>query len=164
MYKRYQTEKLNEEGFSENAKLSGEILETNFNIDLEGIHEVIIKIIFGEYNQEIKYEVRNEQILNDNNNKIFELKALSKKDNLQFILMTKNDLNYIAEIGSKIYSLESIINQDPFIIKVEIPSDENEEDKENFAAIIKAKIMLRWSDFKFYETQKEKNKIKKKIR
>ena len=28
MYKRYQTEKLNEEGFSENAKLSGEILET----------------------------------------------------------------------------------------------------------------------------------------
>ena len=160
MYKRYQTEKLNEEGFSENAKLSGEILETNFNIDLEGIHEVIIKIIFGEYNQEIKYEVRNEQILNDNNNKIFELKALSKKDNLQFILMTKNDLNYIAEIGSKIYSLESIINQDPFIIKVEIPSDENEEDKENFAAIIKAKIMLRWSDFKFYETQKEKEESK----
>ena len=40
MCKRYQTEKLNEEGFSENARLSGDIIETIFNVDLDGIEEI----------------------------------------------------------------------------------------------------------------------------
>jgi hypothetical protein len=49
---------------------------------------------------------------------------------------------------------------------VEIPFEENENDnEENFAAIIKAKLSLRWSDFEYYEIQKKKEepKLKKLI-
>ena len=48
MCKRYQSEKLNEEGFSENGRLSGDIIDTTYNVDLDGIEEVILKIIYGE--------------------------------------------------------------------------------------------------------------------
>ena len=165
MCKRYQSEKLNEEGFSENAKLSGEIIESNFNIDLEGIQEIIVKIIYAGQEQAIRKNLKDSEIENEDN-KSFEFKASTKKENLQFILMTKNYLNYEAEIGSKTYSLEGIVNQDPFFVKVEIPFEENEvENQENFAAIIKAKLLLRWSESQYYELQKKKKepKLKKLI-
>ena len=166
MCKRYQSEKLNEEGFSENGKLNGEIIDSNYNLELEGINEIILKIIYSGQEQEIKQNVRKEQKEEEEENKTFEFKATSKKDHLQFILMTKNYLNYAAEIGSKTYSLEGLTNQDSFFVKVEIPFDENENDnEENFAAIIKAKLSLRWSDFEYYENQKKKEepKLKKLI-
>ena len=166
MCKRYQSEKLNEEGFSENGKLNGEIIDSNYNLELEGINEIILKIIYSGQEQEIKQNVRKEQKEEEDENKSFEFKATSKKDHLQFILMTKNYLNYAAEIGSKTYSLEGLTNQDSFFVKVEIPFDENENDnEENFAAIIKAKLSLRWSDFEYYENQKKKEepKLKKLI-
>ena len=176
MCKRYQSEKLNEEGFSENAKLTGEIIDSNYNLDLEGINEIILKILYSGQEQEIKRSVRKEQKEKEEENKTFEFKASSKKDHLQFVLMTKNYLNYAAEIGSKTYSLEGLTNQDSFFVKltnqdsffvkVEIPFEENENDnEENFAAIIKAKLSLRWSDFEYYEIQKKKEepKLKKLI-
>ena len=166
MCKRYQSEKLNEEGFSENGRLSGDIIETIYNVDLDGIEEVILAIIYGESKQEIKKNVK-EKEEDKENNKHFELKALSGKEHLEFKLLTKNYLNYCTEIGSKIYSLEGIKNQDPFFIKVDIPFDDDYvNDKEgNLAAIIKAKISLRWSDFQYYEQQKktEEPKLKKLI-
>ena len=163
MCKKYQSEKLNEEGFSENAKLSGEIVDLNNNIDLEGIQEIIVKIIYREQEQEIKQKIINGQ-KNEIDNKKFEFNASSKKDNLKFILMTINNSNDTSEVGSKTYSLEEIVNQDPFLIKVEIPSEEKEEEnKDNVACIIQAKLQLRWSDLKYYEQQKEneEQKIKK---
>ena len=169
MCNRYKNEKVNEEGFSENAKLTGEIIENNYNIDLEGIQEIILKIVYAGQEQEIKQKIRKEEKEDENeNNKTFDFKAKSGKDNLEFILMTKNDLNYVNEIGSKTYSLEGINSQSPFFVQVEIPleNDENEENNENnFAAIIKAKISMRWSDLKYYEEQKKKEepKIKKLI-
>ena len=53
MCKRYQSEKLNEEGFSENARLSGDIIESTYNVDLDGIEEIILSIIYGDEKQEI---------------------------------------------------------------------------------------------------------------
>ena len=161
MCKRYQSEKLNEEGFSENARLNGEIIESNFNVDLDGIEEIILKIIYGEEEKEIKYNVKQSQLENENN-KNFELKVLSGKENLQFILMTRNYLNYKTEIGSKIYSLEGIKNQESFYIKIEIPFDDNDynEKEEDYAGIIKAKIYLRWSDFEYYNNKKNEVEIK----
>ena len=103
---------------------------------------------------------------NEIDNKKFEFNASSKKDNLKFILMSKNNSNDTSEIGSKTYSLEEIVNQDPLLIKVEIPSEEKEEEnKDNIACIIQAKLQLRWSDLKYYEQQKEneEQKIKKLI-
>ena len=47
MCTKYQDEKLNEEGFSENAKLSGEIVDLNFNLDLKEMKEIIVQIIYG---------------------------------------------------------------------------------------------------------------------
>ena len=165
MCKRYQSEKLNEEGFSENARLSGDIIESTFNIDLDGIEEIILSIIYGDEKQEIKQNVKQKEEEDKENNKHFELKALSGKEHLEFKLMTRNYLNYVAEIGSKTYSLEGIQNQEPFFIKVEIPFDDDfANDKEgNLAAIVKAKIALRWSDYEYYEQQQknEEPKLKK---
>ena len=166
MCKRYQSEKLNEEGFSENGRLSGDIIDTTYNVDLDGIEEVILKIIYGEETQEIKKNIK-EKEEDKESNKHFELKASSGKEHLEFKLLTRNYLNYCTEIGSKIYSLEGIKNQDSFFIKVEIPFDDDYViDKEgSLAAIIKAKISLRWSDFQYYEQQKktEEPKLKKLI-
>ncbi len=165
MCKRYQSEKLNEEGFSENARLSGDIIESTFNVDLDGIEEIILNIIYGDEKQEIKQNVKQKEEEDKENNKHFELKALSGKEHLEFKLMTRNYLNYVAEIGSKTYSLEGIQNQEPFFIKVEIPFDDDfANDKEgNLAAIVKAKIALRWSDYEYYEQQQknEEPKLKK---
>ena len=165
MCKRYQSEKLNEEGFSENARLSGDIIESTFNVDLDGIEEIILSIIYGDEKQEIKQNVKQNEEEDKENNKHFELKALSGKEHLEFKLMTRNYLNYVAEIGSKTYSLEGIQNQEPFFIKVEIPFDDDfTNDKEgNLAAIVKAKIALRWSDYEYYEQQQknEEPKLKK---
>ena len=165
MCKRYQSEKLNEEGFSENARLSGDIIESTFNVDLDGIEEIILSIIYGDEKQEIKQNVKQKEEEDKENNRHFELKALSGKEHLEFKLMTRNYLNYVAEIGSKTYSLEGIQNQEPFFIKVEIPFDDDfANDKEgNLAAIVKAKIALRWSDYEYYEQQQknEEPKLKK---
>ena len=150
MCTKYQDEKLNEEGFSENAKLSGEIVDLNFNLDLKEMQEIIVQIIYGEQKHEIRQNVEKEQE-NEDNNKSFEFKASSKKENLKFVLMSKNNLNNTQEIGSKTYSLEELDNQEQFLVKVEIPFEENEkETKDNFAAVLQVKLQLKWSDFKYY--------------
>ena len=154
MCEKYKNEKLNEEGFSENAKLIGEIIVTNFNFNLQGIKEIIVKIIYGKQEKEIIQRI-NEDDLNINKN--FEFKAFSNKDNLKFILLTKNDSNEITEIGSKIYSSEDIIDQESILIQIDIPSIENED---NYIAIIKAKISLRKSEYKYYESLKAKEESK----
>ena len=157
---KYKNEKLNEEGFSENAKLNGEIIESNFNIDKEGIQEIIIKIIYGGQEKEIKKDIRQEQKEEEENDKIFEFKASSGEDNLEFILLTKNDSNFVTEIGAKTYSLKGITTQSPFFVQIEIPNENEENNENNFAAVIKAKIALKWSDYKYYEEQKNKEEPK----
>ena len=164
--KKYASEKLNDEGFSENARLSGEIIEINLKTKIEGIKETIIKIIHGDQEQEIIQKVGEEE--DENENKFFEFKASTKKENLEFILQAKNDSDDIITIGSKAYSLEGINTQDEFFVAIEIPENANEEEQndeaeENLAAEIKAKIALHWSNFKYFEFQrrKEEPKLKK---
>ena len=164
--KKYESEKLNDEGFSENARLSGEIIEINLKTKIEGIKEIIIKIIHGDQEQEIIQKAGEEE--DDNENKFFEFKASTKKENLEFILQAKNDSDDIITIGSKAYSLEGINTQDEFFVAIEIPENANEEEQnddadENLAAEIKAKIALHWSNFKYFEFQrrKEEPKLKK---
>ena len=164
--KKYESEKLNDEGFSENARLSGEIIEINLKTKIEGIKEIIIKIIHGDQEQEIVQKAGEEE--DENENKFFEFKASTKKENLEFILQAKNDSDDIITIGSKAYSLEGINTQDEFFVAIEIPENANEEEQndeaeENLAAEIKAKIALHWSNFKYFEFQrrKEEPKLKK---
>lgn len=166
--KKYESEKLNEEGFSENARLSGEIIEINLKTKIEGIKEIIIKIVHGDQEQEVIQKVGEEEEEYENENKFFEFKASTKKENLEFILQAKIDSDDIINIGSKAYSLEGINTQDEFFVAIEIPENAGEEDQnddaeENLAAEIKAKIALHWSNFKYYDFQrrKEEPKLKK---
>ena len=156
---KYKKEKLNEEGFSANAKLIGEILLTNFSFDLQGIKEIIIKIQYGKQEKEIIQKLNQFEL---DPNKNFEFKASSIKDNLKFILFTKNDSDNITQIGSQIYSSEDIIENASTLIQIDIPSNENNE---NYIAEIKARIYLVKSDYDYYNVLKEKeeqklNKIK----
>ena len=150
---KYKKKKFNEEGFRENAKLIGEIIVTNFSFNLQGIKEIIIKIQYGKQEKEIIQKI--DQIEIDNKN--FEFKASSKKDNLIFILLTKDDLNKITEISSQIYSSQDIPENESTLIQIDIPSNEN---KENYIAEIKAKISLIKSNYEYYNILKEKEEQK----
>lgn len=164
---RYQSEKSKEEGSSENAILSGEIIDINLKTKIEGIKEIIIKVILGEQEQEITQNVNGEEE-SEKENKFFEFKTNSKQDNLEFILQAKNDSGDITNIGSKAYSLEGINTQDEFFVAIGIPENANAEEEsneveENLAAEIKAKISMLSSNFKYYNFQKrkEENKLRK---
>ena len=165
--RKYQSEKSKEEDTSENEVLSGEIIDINLKTKIEGIKEIIIKVILGEQEQEITQNVNGEEE-SEKENKFFEFKTSSKQDNLEFILQAKNDSGDITNIGSKAYSLEGINTQDEFFVAIGIPEnanseEENNEEEENLAAEIKAKISLLSSNFKYYNFQKrkEENKLRK---
>ena len=165
--RKYQSEKSKEEGSSENEILSGEIIDINLKTKIEGIKEIIIKVILGEQEQEITQKVNGEEE-SEKENKFFEFKTSSKQDNLEFILQAKNDSGDITNIGSKAYSLEGINTQDEFFVAIGIPENANLEEESNdveekLAAEIKAKIALLSSNFKYYNFQKrkEENKLRK---
>jgi hypothetical protein len=161
--RKYQSEKSKEEGSSENAILSGEIIDINLKTKIEGIKEIIIKVILGEQEQEITQKLNGEEE-SEKENKFFEFKTSSKQDNLEFILQAKNDSGDITNIGSKAYSLEGINTQDEFFVAIDIPEisnveEESNEAEEKLAAEIKAKISMLSSNFKYYNFQKKKKKI-----
>ena len=157
MIEKFKDEKLNEEGFSEKAKLSGEIIDINLYFNLSGIKEIIIKIIYGGKIQEIIHPINPNQQENDNNNKSFEFKASSAKDKLEFILISKDIFGNIKEIGSKIYSSEELDFQESILVQLEYPLNGNEE---HIAAIIKARIGLKKSEIGYYESLKRNEEIK----
>ena len=53
-WQKYNTEKLNREGFYEEGKLYGEIIDINLRVELEGMQEIILKIIYSGQESEIK--------------------------------------------------------------------------------------------------------------
>jgi hypothetical protein len=152
--KRYQNEVLNNEGFSEDGKLFGKIIDINLKKKLEGVKEIIIKINFGEQNAEVKQKLINQiEIVKDDSNKSFEFKADSKKNNIEFILQAKNDLGHIYNIGNQIYSLENIDKQEEFSDEIEIKENNNNND-DNLFAVIKFEMTLIWSYFKLYDLKR----------
>ena len=152
---KYKTEKLNEEGMCENAKVSGEITDIDIKRKLEGIREIIIKVIYNEKSEEFHFkigEMENKDLL-----KKFEFKPTSRKDHFEFIMKGVNDHNKIFDIGSKVFPLNDINSQEEYLVKIVIPEIDNEG---QVAAFIHAKIILFWSDYKFYEHQKKKSEKK----
>ena len=143
----YENEKLNEEGFSENAKLYGEILDINIINKFEEYKELVLKIIFGGLEKIINIPLINEE--EKEINKLFEFPASSRADNLEFMLCGKTESDKLVEIGSKLYSLDGIVSQDEFFVGVSIPEKEGLK----IAMEIKAKIALRWSNYKYYAEQ-----------
>ena len=157
-FKKYK-ESLTADGLCENAKVSGEITEIDIQKKLEGIKEIIIKIIYNEKNEELHFKM-GDISSNELEHKTFEFKPTSRKDHFEFIMKGINDRNQEFDIGKKIFDLSDINSHEEYLVQIVVPEIENEE---IIAAFIKAKIVVFWSDYKIYEKQKKKaeNKLKK---
>ena len=157
-FKKYK-ESLTADGLCENAKVSGEITEIDIQKKLEGIKEIIIKIIYNEKNEELHFKM-GDISSNELEHKTFEFKPTSRKDHFEFIMKGINDRNQEFDIGKKIFDLSGINSHEEYLVQIVVPEIDNEE---IIAAFIKAKIVVFWSDYKKYEKQKKKaeNKLKK---
>ena len=157
-FKKYK-ESLTADGLCENAKVSGEITEIDIQKKLEGIKEIIIKIIYNEKNEELHFKM-GDISSNELEHKTFEFKPTSRKDHFEFIMKGINDRNQEFDIGKKIFDLSDINSHEEYLVQIVVPEIDNEE---IIAAFIKAKIVVFWSDYKMYEKQKKKaeNKLKK---
>ena len=157
-FKKYK-ESLTADGLCENAKVSGEITEIDIQKKLEGIKEIIIKIIYNEKNEELHFKM-GDISSNELEHKTFEFKPTSRKDHFEFIMKGINDRNQEFDIGKKIFDLSNINSHEEYLVQIVVPEIDNEE---IIAAFIKAKIVVFWSDYKKYEKQKKKaeNKLKK---
>ena len=140
-FRRYREEHLNEEGLSDTAKISGEITEIDIKKKLEGIKEIIIKVVFNDKSEELHFKIGDINS-SEMEHKTFEFKPTSRKDHFEFIMKGINERNQLFDIGSKVFPLTDI-NQ--------------------IAAYIKAKLTFYWSDYKYYEKQRKKaeSKLKK---
>ena len=157
-FKKYK-ESLTADGLCENAKVSGEITEIDIQKKLEGIKEIIIKIIYNEKNEELHFKM-GDISSNELEHKTFEFKPTSRKDHFEFIMKGINDRNQEFDIGKKIFDLSDINSHEEYLVQIVVPEIDNEE---IIAAFIKAKIVVFWSDYKKYEKQMKKaeNKLKK---
>ena len=158
--RRYKSEKLNAEGLCENAKVYGEITDIDIKRKLEVIKEIIIKIIYNEKFEELHFKIgeNSSEMLN----KTFGFKPTSRKDHFEFIMKGVNDRNQVFDIGSKVFPLTDINSYEEYIVQITVPEIDNEE---QIAAYINAKIVLYWSDYKYYERlrRKAESKLKKLI-
>lgn len=150
-FRRYREEHLNEEGLSDTAKISGEITEIDIKRKLEGIKEIIIKVVFNEKSEELHFKIGDINS-SEMEHKTFEFKPTSRKDHFEFIMKGINERNQIFDIGSKVFPLTDINSNEQYLVQIVVPEIENEE---VIAAFIKAKLNFYWNDVKYYEKQKK---------
>ena len=156
-------ENLNEEGLCENAKIYGQITEIDIKRKLEGIKEIIIKVVYNEKTEELHFKIGDINNSAEMSNKTFEFKPESRKDKFEFIMKGLNDRNQIFDIGSKVFPLNEVYSYEEYKVQIIVPEIENEE---QIAAYINAKLILYWNDCKEYEQQIKKaesklNKLRK---
>ena len=159
--RRYKSEKLNSEGLCEEAKVYGEITDIDIKRKLEGIKEIIIKVIYNDKFEELHFkigDINSSEMLK----KSFGFKPTSRKDHFEFIMKGVNDRNQVFDIGSKVFPLNDINSYEEYEVQIVVPEIDNEE---QVAAYINAKIVLYWSDYKYYERLKRKaeSRLKKLI-
>jgi hypothetical protein len=152
----YKSEKLSPEGFCENAKITVEITDVNIQKQIEGIKEIVIKVIYNDDIEEKRL------LMNEGNNNLivnekFEFKPTSRRDRFEFIMKKVDEDNNESEIGSKKFPLDEITSQEEYIVQITIPEI---EDEEQVAAYINCKIVLFWSDYEFFEEKKKKSEQK----
>ena len=157
--RRYKEEQLNAEGLCENAKVYGEITDIDIKKKLEGIKEIIIKVIYNDKSEELHFKIGDSNS-DEMKNKSFGFKPTSRKDHFEFIMKGVNDRNKVFDIGSKVFPLTDINSYEEYIVQIVVPEIDNEEE---IAAYIHAKIVLYWSDYKYYERliRKAESKLKK---
>ena len=158
-FRRYREEHLNAEGLSDTAKISGEITDIDIKRKLEGIKEIIIKVVFNDKSEELHFKIGDINA-SQLEHRTFEFKPTSRKDHFEFIMKGINDRNQLFDIGSKVFPLTDINSNEQYLVNIVVPEIENEE---QIAAFIKAKLDFYWSDYKYYEKQRRKaeSKLKK---
>ena len=158
-FRRYREEHLNAEGLSDTAKITGEITDIDIKRKLEGIKEIIIKVVFNDKSEELHFKIGDINA-SQLEHKTFEFKPTSRKDHFEFIMKGVNDRNQLFDIGSKVFPLTDINSNEQYLVNIVVPEIENEE---QIAAFIKAKLDFYWSDYKYYEKQRRKaeSKLKK---
>ena len=149
---RYKSEKLNAEGFCENAKIYGEITDVDIQRKLEGIKEIIISVVYNEKIEEIRFEIGGLNSNATNLHKKFEFKPESRNDHFEFIMKGVNDKGQIFDIGNKIFLLNDVNSQEEYSFQIIIPEI---DDEQTTAAYINGKIVFYWSDYLFYENQRK---------
>ena len=149
---KYKDEKLNSEGFCENAKLSVEITDIEIKKNLTDVNQIYLYLIYN--NQKIEFNFDYSPNIITFNDKIFEFKSVSKKDHFELILKyTKNNISEAFELSTKVFPLEEIPTQDEYGVQITLPEEENQD---QVVAFINSKITLHWSDYLYYE-EKVKN-------
>ena len=153
----YKNEKLNKEGFCENAKIYGEITDIDIKQKLKGINEIVIIVIFNNEREELHFKLGDNS---GNYKKSFEFRPTSRKDYFEFIMKGVNDKNNEFNIGNKIFSLNDIESHEKYLVTITIPEIDNPE---KIAAHINLSIVLYMSYHHYFETlrKKEENKMHK---
>ena len=148
--KKYKNEKLNEEGFCPNSKLT---IRIN-NIDIKSnsdINQIII---------EIKYSNETDQKIIDINedHSAANFEFIPKNRNENFIITIKKILNGKEFIlGYKEFPMEEITTQEEYIADIDIP-DINDDNI--IVMSISAKIMLYWSDYQFFYNKRNNTELR----
>ena len=153
----YKSEKLNEEGFCSNAKVTVEITDVNVQRKLEGIKSLSIQLIYNDAFKERSFQAGNRYAkLNER----FEFKPTSRKDHFEFVMKGTNDSNNEFLIGSKVFPLDEVTSQEEYAVTINVPEL---EDETKIAAYINAKIIVYWSDFQYFDNKRKKclNKMRK---
>lgn len=154
---KYKNEELNSEGFCKNSKLTIEIDNIELNQELQ-LQNIIIEI---QYNDEAANKTIN--LTEDYNtiDKTVEFKPNKRSDNVIFTVKGVNpEDNELFVIGSRELPLTELTTQDEYNVQIDIPDN---EDQETVALVITAKILLYWSDYQYFTSQKDdtETKIKK---
>jgi hypothetical protein len=156
----YQSEKLNAEGFCENAKIYGEITDIDIKQKLEGIKEIIIIVIYNEKKEELHFKIGDKDNNEFHKKKSFGFKPTSRKDHFEFIMKGVNEKDQVFDIGSKVFPLDDIGSQEEYLVQIVIPEMDNPN---KIVAYINTKIVLYMSDYKYYEAlrRKQEKRLKK---
>ena len=143
---KYKDEKINEEGFCENAKLNIEISDIEIKKSLTDVNAIFLYLIYN--NQKAEFNFTYSKHIKQFTDKIFEFKSVSKKDHFELILKyTKNNSDYLYDLSKKVFPLEEITTQDEYGVQITLPEEKNQD---QVVAFINSKITLHWSDYKFF--------------
>ena len=153
---KYKDEKLNSEGFSENAKLNVEITDIEIKKNLTDVDKIYLELMYNNQKAEFTFDYTKE--IQQFDDKIYEFKSVSKKDHFELILKyTKNNSDYVYDLSRKIFPLEEITTQDEYGVQITLPEEKNQD---QVVAFINSKIILHWSDYQFYVDKMKNSEIR----
>lgn len=123
---------------------------------LTDVNKVYLYLVYNKQNAQFDFDYSEKLI--QFNDKVFEFKSVSKKDNFELILKyTKNNSDYVYDLSKKVFPLEEITTQDEYGVQITLLE---EKDPDQVVAFINSKITLHWSDYKFFMEKMKNSEIR----